>query len=65
MARTAKRKGGDYRGVLYIRGLPADLKDRFKAHCAQRGVTLTEMIHTLIAEAIAVEDRAHRNQRVY
>lgn len=63
--KVAKNKGDDYGGVLYIRGIPTDLKDRFKAYCARRGHNMTAVIHTMIAEVLAAEERAQRNQRVY
>ena len=38
----------DTKGVLYIRGLPVDVKAQFKAACARRGLSMTERIEELI-----------------
>ena len=38
----------DTKGILYIRGLPVDVKDQFKAACARRGLSMTERIEELI-----------------
>lgn len=39
-------------GVLYIRSIPRDVKDQFKAWCARRGTNMTAKIEDLMRETI-------------
>lgn len=43
--------------TLYIRELPRDLKDHFKAHCTLRGITMTDKIIELMKETISKESK--------
>lgn len=43
--------------TLYIRGLPRYVKDRFKAYCASRGVTMTQLIEEMLTEKIKGFDK--------
>lgn len=45
----------DLRGVLYIRRIPRELRDAFKAYCYRRGVTMNHMVTTMIREVVAKE----------
>lgn len=49
MTNKAKTKKA---GILFIRGLDKELKATFKAHCARRGQTMTEVISALMREAL-------------
>lgn len=42
-------------GVLYIRSIPRDVKDQFKAWCVLRGVSMTEQIEQLMRDTIKKE----------
>lgn len=46
------RPSGSRSGVLYIRGLPVDLKLHFKAYCAKRGISMTAAIEKWIRSLI-------------
>lgn len=52
-----KVKPERYKGVLFIRGLSNETKSHFKAMCARKGVTMTEMIERLIWNAVHREAR--------
>jgi plasmid stability protein len=39
--------------VLNLKGIPDDLRNRFKAVCAQRGKSMTEEIIRLMREEVA------------
>lgn len=41
--------------ALYIRDLPRDVKDQFKAHCARRGTSMTKRIEELMRGAIKAD----------
>lgn len=41
--------------VLFIRGLPREVHNQFKAFCARRGESMNSMITILIREAIRKE----------
>jgi hypothetical protein len=55
--------------VLFFRDIPADLKSQFKAYCARRDKTMTEVIVRLMAECVAndntvqIRDHAKRKGR--
>lgn len=40
------------KATLYITNLPVDVKSQFKAHCARRGKTMTEMITEMMKEKV-------------
>lgn len=41
--------------VLYIRNIPKDVKDRFKAACARRGVSMNKQINRMMVDFIKEE----------
>jgi hypothetical protein len=45
------------KGTLYIRGVPKNLKDFFKAACAKRGIAMTEKIIDMMKEYVAKENK--------
>lgn len=59
------------RTVLFLRGVPTDLRDQFKSWCAKRGVTMTATIRLLMRETLkdhkviieAVRNESLRKQR--
>jgi hypothetical protein len=42
-------------GVLYIRRIPRDVKDQFKAHCVRRGWSMSWKIEQLMREVLKKE----------
>ena len=38
--------------VIYIRSIPRDVKDQFKAWCAKRGYTMTEMVEHFMRRSV-------------
>ncbi len=42
-------------GVLFIRNLRTHIKDQFKAYCARRGKSMTEMIENFMLKALEDE----------
>lgn len=40
--------------TLYLRSIPTDLKRRFKMHCADLGITMTELIIQLMEGALEI-----------
>lgn len=46
--------------VLFIRNIPNRLKERFKAHCYDRGVSMTEGIIELMEQTIDKEPKNYR-----
>lgn len=44
------------RAVLYIRGVPTDVKSTFKAWCASRGLNMTEQIIKLMRSTIQTKN---------
>lgn len=41
------------KSTLYIRQIPNDVKNNFKAHCAERGLSLQDGIIELMREAVS------------
>lgn len=52
----AKKKTAN-RSTLYIRDMPRDLHDAFKAWCARRGITMTDKIKQLMADTVEKPER--------
>lgn len=46
--------------TLYLRSVPADVKRRFKAWCAEHGVTMTDKITELMRSTYEVRGRTAR-----
>lgn len=44
-------------GVLYIRGLPEELRRRFKVSCIQQGISMGKRIEQLIREALKSKEK--------
>lgn len=38
--------------TVYIRHVPREVKDHFKAYCAKRGITMADMITKMMREKI-------------
>lgn len=41
--------------VLFIKGIPKELKDRFHAHCARRGKSMTDTVVSFMRSVIKEE----------
>ena len=50
---------GKYKGIMFIRGIPDEIKHQFKAYCARRGHTMTGWITKQIKDALK-KDGIHR-----
>ncbi len=42
----------DTKSTLYIRHVPREVKDHFKAYCAKRGITMADMVTEMMREKI-------------
>lgn len=43
--------------TLYVRNVPREVKDHFKAYCAKRGTTMADMLTKLMREAIRKDNK--------
>ena len=43
--------------IIYIRGIPDELKNQFKAHCAKRGRTMRKAIIQFMKDTIEAKDK--------
>lgn len=59
MTGNVKRKKAQRnpQGVVYVRGIPAETKTRFKAYCAKHDMTIQEAIAGLMRFAIAKDKK--------
>ncbi len=47
-------------GVIYIRGIPRDTKDRFKAYCYARGTDMTKAINDFMEKCVREDTNGSR-----
>lgn len=48
--------------MVYIRGIPADIKHEFKSYCAQRGWTMTEAVIKMMRIALKKDHLPRREK---
>lgn len=60
---TNRRKVPARTAVLFIRDLPRDVKDQFKAWCARRGITMTDQITNMMKELIREDNKVEIPRR--
>jgi antitoxin component of RelBE/YafQ-DinJ toxin-antitoxin module len=49
--------------TVYLRGIRADVKAYFKAYCAKRGMSMTEMVEELMRRCIAEDNKLNMKGR--
>lgn len=55
MIMPSKRRKAERRCIMFIRNVPEELKNQFKARCARRGVQMNERIIQLITAEVERE----------
>lgn len=46
---------GNYKGIIFIRGIPDEVKNQFKAYCARRGISMTTWVTKQMREALRAD----------
>jgi hypothetical protein len=49
------QKSGKYKGVLFLRNIPPNLKDFFSAYCRKRGRTMSSMVIEFMETIVEIE----------
>jgi cysteinyl-tRNA synthetase len=54
---------GQRAGVLYVRNIPTDIKNFFKAYCDKRGLSMREVILRFMRESVRDDNKLRIQQR--